>query len=154
MRSKEAAGAVAMFCFGALTAYLSSRMSIGNFRFAGPGMFPLCLGLVLMVLAGIHLGGVYLGSAAGVKEGSRPLGDRFSGLPALLFLASIAMAAILLGYAGYAATAFVLVFFLLEVLARRNWRRNILIALAAGAFSYLVFVKWLKIPFPGGWPGL
>jgi hypothetical protein len=46
---------IVIFLFGAMTALLSLRMPIGTFRMAGTGMFPLCLGILLMILSGIFI---------------------------------------------------------------------------------------------------
>jgi hypothetical protein len=51
----EIAGGMVLFLFGAITALLSLRMPIGTFRMAGTGMFPLCLGILLMILSGLFL---------------------------------------------------------------------------------------------------
>jgi len=47
----EALGGVVLFFFGVVTVLLSLRMPIGTFRAAGTGLFPFCLGILLMVLS-------------------------------------------------------------------------------------------------------
>ena len=46
---------IVIFLFGAVTALLSLRMPIGTFRMAGTGMFPLFLGILLMILSGAFI---------------------------------------------------------------------------------------------------
>lgn len=154
MNRNDVCGGVLILVFGAFTVVLSLRMPIGTFRAAGPGLFPLCLGLLLIVLAGgfileilVRCRRIQKTQAASAKPGR-------SVKPVAGFMASIALAAGFLEYIGYAPTAFLLVFALLQVLGCRRWRSNMLIALLAGGISHFIFVQWLQIPFPQGWLGI
>ena len=154
MNRNDAWGGALIFGFGALTVYLSLKMPLGTFRAAGPGLFPLCLGLLLVVLASIFtLAALMRLRRDGKREGKTPEGTG-SVKPVLGFMAVIAFAACFLEYLGYATTAFMVVMALLQILGGRYWRRNLLIALAAGAISHFLFVQWLQIPFPQGVLGL
>jgi hypothetical protein len=147
------AGGILFVLFALATVWLSLRMPIGTFRSAGPGLFPLCLGLLLAVLATVHT----LRTALALRRaGRRPDRLRREGAikPVLGFLAAIAFAAGLLEEAGYAPTACVVVFALLQLLSPRSRRRNAVLALASAAVAHLVFVQWLQIPFPQGWLGM
>ncbi len=53
-RDEGVVGAV-IFLFGAITTLLSLRMAIGTLRMAGTGMFPLFLGILLMILSAIFV---------------------------------------------------------------------------------------------------
>src|SRR4030042_840368 len=46
---------VAIFFFGVLTAVFALQMPVGTFRAAGSGLFPLCLGMLLMGLSGVWI---------------------------------------------------------------------------------------------------
>ena len=154
MNRNDAFGGVLIFLFSALTVYLSLKMPMGTFRAAGPGLFPLCLGLLLVVLsaafafkAALRLRRVETRE----REASRAAG---SAKPVIGCMAAIAFAAGFLEHIGYAPTAFLVVMTLLQILGGRYWRSNLLISLAAGAASHFVFVRWLQIPFPQGWLGI
>jgi len=150
----DALGGALIFLFGALTVYLSLRMPLGTFRAAGPGLFPLCLGLLLVVLSSIFtLATVMRLRRDRRREGKTPEGTG-SVTPVLGFMAVIAFAAGFLEHLGYAPMAFIVVMALLQMLGGRYWRRNLLISLAAGAVSHFLFVRWLQIPFPQGVLGL
>jgi hypothetical protein len=150
----DAVGGALIFLFGALTAYLSLRMPLGTFRAAGPGLFPLCLGLLLVVLSSIFtLATVMRLHRERKREGKTPA-DAGSVKPVIGFMAVIAFAAGFLEHLGYAPTAFIVVMALLQILGGGYWRRNLLISLAAGALSHFIFVQWLQIPFPQGVLGL
>jgi hypothetical protein len=140
--------------FGTLTVYLSLRMPLGTFRAAGPGLFPLCLGLLLVLLSSIFtLAAVMRPRRDGKGEGKPPEG-RDSAKPVISCMAVIAFAAGFLEHLGYAPMAFIVVMALLHILGGRYWRRNLLISLAAAAISHFLFVQWLQIPFTQGWLGL
>jgi hypothetical protein len=154
MTRKDAIGGAVIFLFGALTAVLSLKMDLGTFRAAGSGMFPLFLALLLMVLSAIYSIGVLLQGARMAKSGPESPETAVSAKPVILFVGAMAGAVVLLGRIGYGPTAFLVVLALLQILGKKRWRLNILIALAASTVSYFLFVQWLKIPFPKGWPGL
>ena len=79
MNRNDALGGALIFLFGALTVYLSLKMPLGTFRAAGPGLFPLCLGLLLVVLSSIFtLATVMRLRRDGKREGKTPEDSRFS----------------------------------------------------------------------------
>jgi hypothetical protein len=52
MNRDEIVVGTVIFLFGVITTFLSLRMPIGTFRAGGTGLFPLCLGIILMILSG------------------------------------------------------------------------------------------------------
>jgi hypothetical protein len=150
----DALGGVLILLFGVLTVYLSLKMPLGTFRAAGPGLFPLCLGLLLVVLSSIFtLVTVTRLRRVRRRDGKSPEGVG-SAKPVIGCVAVIAFAAGFLEHLGYAPTAFIVVMALLQILGGRYWRRNLLISLTASAVSHFLFVQWLQIPFPQGVLGL
>jgi putative tricarboxylic transport membrane protein len=147
-------GGVLILIFGALTVVLSLEMPIGTLRAAGPGLFPLILGVLLVLLAGGFTLGTFLRNRR--TQGAKPVSPELSGSagPVVGFMAVIGFAAGFLDTLGYAPTAFVIVFALLQILGRRQWRWNLLISLATSAGSHFIFIRWLQIPFLQGWLGL
>ncbi len=154
MNRNDAFGGALVCLFGVLTVCLSLKMPIGTFRAAGPGLFPLCLGLLLVVLSAAFT----FTTVLRLRRTERRFGaasDTFgSAKPVLGFMAVIAFAAGFLEHLGYAPTAFIVVMALLQILGTNYWRRNLLISMAASAVSHFLFVRWLQIPFPQGWIGL
>jgi len=146
------AGGCLLIAFAVSTVWLALRMPIGTFRSAGPGLFPLCLGLLLAALATVYTVRTGLAVSRGGMRRGRPPGDG-SNTPVLGFMAVIAFAALFLEPLGYAPTACVVVMALLQVLGPRYWRRNLMVAAVSAIVSHLVFVRWLQIPFPQGWLG-
>ena len=154
MNRNDVCGGILMLVFGSLTTYLSLNMPIGTFRAAGPGLFPLCLGLMLMLLAGSFTLRIFLQNrqVQETKMASPKTVGRAK--PVIGFIAVIGAAGGFLEYMGYAPTAFLIVLALLQILEKKRWRWNLLIALSSAAVSHLVFVWWLQVPFPQGWLGM
>ena len=150
----DAIGGLLVLLFSMLTVGLSLKMPLGTFRAAGPGLFPLCLGILLAMLSSIFTFGTMMRLHRDGKGGGKPLEIAGSAMPVIGFMAVIAFAAGFLERLGYAPTAFIVVMALLQLLGWSYWRRNLAISLAASAVSHFIFVTWLQIPFPKGWLGL
>lgn len=152
MDKDEAAGGLLIFLFGAFTCYFSLKMPIGTFRAAGSGLFPLCLGILLMGLSLAFVLRLLL-----KERGEKTM--RAPGSPALAtqvlpFLGAIALATLFFSKLGYPLMFFVLLLALLRILGMKKWAWNVLLSFASAGVSYVLFVQWLKIPLPKGWIGL
>ena len=143
-----------LFLFGASTAYLSLRMPIGTFRAAGTGLFPLSLGVLLMVLASLFLLNLRAQAPSPAQGQAATREAPESQRQMLLFLGAIILATLLLDPLGYPLSALLLLVTLLRILGTKQWRMNLLISGLTTVVAYLVFVQWLKIPLPMGWLGL
>ena len=146
-------GVVLLLCGGGTVA-LSLRMPLGTFRMAGSGLFPLCLGIALILLALLYLANLLL-----QKDGKRPPAD-VAASPSgaarqmLLFLGASALATLSLNFLGYPMTSFLLMMALLAILGVRKPALLVVLPLATALGSYLLFVRFLKIPLPKGLIGL
>ena len=148
-------GGVILFLFGGLTTLLSLRMPIGTFRAAGTGLFPLLLGIILMILSGLFLLDLFLRNEKGTARKESPV-EAIPGsiTPVVLFLGMMALATLFLNSLGYPLIAFLLMVSLLKTLGMKRWSINMLWSLTTAAASYFLFVQWLKIPLPKGWLGI
>jgi len=154
MNRDEIVVGIVIFLFGAVTAVLSLRMPIGTFRIAGTGMFPLFLGILLMILSVAFILKIFFqGKAAEVKKEPSPESSE-SPLQMILFLGTMALATLFFNKLGYPLVSFLLMLSLLRILGIKRWGLNILISVVTAVGSYLLFVKWLDIPMPKGWIGL
>jgi putative tricarboxylic transport membrane protein len=152
-RHEAIEGALLFFC-GAITIVLSLQMPIGTFRMAGSGLFPLCLGIILMLLALL-----YLANLVPAKDTKRPLPEAAAGSPGavlqmLLFLGASALATLCLDFLGYPLTSFLLMLSLLAILGVRRPAPLFILPLLTTIGSYLLFVRFLRIPLPKGLIGL
>lgn len=154
MKPSDLFGAVAFFVLGSATAILSLQMPIGTLRAAGSGLFPLCLGILLMVLSSVCIVNVLWGAKKREKE--QICAPEGPGSPAVVvaFLAIIALATLFLKTLGYAIVSFLLMAALLRLLGVKRWLFNLSLSLLTAAGAHTVFVYLLKIPLPKGILGI
>ena len=154
LKRDEIAVGIVIFIFGGITAVLSLRMPIGTFRMAGTGMFPLILGILLMILSIAFILKIFFqGKVAEVKK--EPSAESVgSPIQLILFLGAMALATVFFNRLGYPLISFLLMLGLLRILGIKRWGLNILISVVTAVGSYLLFVKWLDIPMPKGWVGI
>ena len=129
-------------------------MPIGTFRMAGTGMFPLFLGILLMILSGVFVLRVFLQGKEKQVRKEASIESSESPMQLILFLGTMVLATLFFSRLGYPLTSFLLVLGLLRTLGIKRWGLNILISLVTAAGSYFLFVKWLDIPMPKGWIGI
>ncbi len=154
MKRDEIIVGVVIFIFGAVTTVLSLRMHIGTFRTAGAGMFPLLLGILLMVLSGTFVSKKFFQGKGEQVEKETSIESSESPMQLILFLGTMILAALFFNRLGYPLTSFLLVLSLLRILGIKRWGLNILISVVTAAGSYFLFIKWLDIPMPKGWIGI
>jgi hypothetical protein len=155
VKRDEAIGGMVLLLFGMVTIILALRMPIGTFRAAGTGLFPLLLGIILMILSGLFLLNLLLRKEKKLEKREGPLKAAPGSLkPVILFLGMMALSALFFNSLGYPLIAFLLMVALLKILGMKRWPINILWSLATAAASYFLFVQWLKIPLPKGWFGI
>jgi len=133
---------------------LSVAFSAGALKYyswwgpGGPGsaFLPFCLGIVMAGLALLLLlkslreknaGVAWLPRGEGLRDMLVVLGAT------VLFVALLNVLGMIIGTAAYLA-------FLVGYLGRHRWWLTLTVALAAAVFNWLVFVHWLRVPFPEG----
>jgi putative tricarboxylic transport membrane protein len=154
MKQNEIQAAVVFFVFGAITTILSLQMPIGSLRAAGSGLFPLGLGILLMVLSCAVIVKAFWPSDEAKKEDIGADEEPLSALQVFAYLAIIVVTTILWSTLGYAIVSFVLMLGLLRTLGFRRWTLSLTISLLTAAGSYALFVYALKIPLPKGFLGI
>jgi len=129
-------------------------MPIGTFRAAGTGMFPLILGILLMILSGAFILKIYFQGREGQVKKEASIESSESPMQLILFLGTMALATLFFNRLGYPLTSFLLLVALLRILGVKRWGLNILVSVVTAVGSYFLFVKWLNIPMPKGWIGI
>jgi putative tricarboxylic transport membrane protein len=145
---------VVIFFFGTITALLSLRMPIGTFRMGGTGLFPLCLGIILMILSGAFILKIYFQAKEDQVKKGASIESSESPMQLVLFLGTMALATLFFNRLGYPLISFLLMLGLLRILGMKRWGLNILISVVTAVGSYFLFVQWLNIPMPKGWIGI
>jgi putative tricarboxylic transport membrane protein len=152
-RSELIEGALIFLC-GGITVVLSLQMPIGTFRMAGSGLFPLFLGMALMLLALLYLVNLLFQKDAERQSPKAAAGSPGATGQMLLFLGASVFATLCLGFLGYPAFCFLIMLFLLRILGIRRPTFLLGLSLLTAAGAYLLFVWFLKIPLPKGLIGL
>jgi len=154
MKKDEISGGIILFLFGGITTLLSLRMPIGTFRSAGTGLFPLCLGLLLITLSLFFLIITFSKTEAAKKIQETKITVPESTMRVALFLGVTALTVLFLNKTGFLISAFFLMALLIRILGFRRWIPNISLSIITAVASYFLFVQWLKIPLPKGFIGL
>jgi len=153
MKRDEVIVGIVIFLFGGATVLLSLKMPIGTFRMAGTGLFPLILGIVLMLLSCIFLLKLlYQHKKTTIKRDS--VAEHGSPAQLILFFGTMALVTAFFNQLGYPLSSFLLMVALLGILGVKRWTLNLPLSFIAAVVCYFLFVQWLKIPLPKGWIGL
>ena len=154
MKRDEIIEGVVLFLCGAGTVALSLQMPIGTFRMAGSGLFPLCLGIALMLLALLYLANLLFQKDAEPPSPKAAAASPGAAGQMMLFFGASALAVLCLNILGYPLTSFLLMLALLWILGIRQPVLLVALPLLTAAGSYLLFVQFLRIPLPKGLIGL
>ena len=154
MKKDEVIVGVVIFLFGGATVLLSLKMPIGTFRTAGTGMFPLILGILLMILSGAFVSRIFFeGKEEQVKK-EASIESSESPKQLIFFLGAMVLVTLFFNKWGYPLSAFLLMLALLRVLGVKRWTLTLPLSLMVAVVCYFLFVQWLKIPLPKGWIGI
>jgi hypothetical protein len=154
LKRDEAIVGVVIFLFGLITTVLSLEMPIGTFRMAGTGMFPLILGILLMVLSAMFVLKIFIqGKERQVKK-EISIESSESPRTLILFLGTMVLVTLFFNKLGYPLSAFLLMLALLRVLGVKRWTLTLPLSFMTAVACYFLFVQWLKIPLPKGWIGI
>lgn len=115
MKRDEGIGGMVLLLFGMVTIILALRMPPGTFRSAGTGLFPLLLGIILMLLSGLFLLNLLLRKEKEPEKKEAPVEAIPGSLtPVALFLGMMTLATLFLNSLGYPLIAFLLMVVLLK----------------------------------------
>ena len=154
MKRDEIIVGIVIFLFGLITTFLSLKMPIGTFRMAGTGMFPLFLGILLMILSVIFILEIFFQGKAGQVRKEASIESSESPMQLILFLGTMVLVTLFFNKLGYPLSAFLLMVALLRVLGVKRWTLTLPLSFMTAVVCYFLFVQWLKIPLPKGWIGI
>jgi len=143
-----------IFIFGGITAVLSLKMPIGTFRIPGSGMFPLLLGILLMILSGTFVLKPFSQNKAKQPEKGSSIESSESPRALILFLGTMTLVTLFFNKLGYPLSALLLMLALLRILGVKRWTLTLPLSFMTAVVCYFLFVHWLKIPLPKGWIGI
>ena len=138
--------ALVFMALGLFVIFETQRMNVGKVDDPGPGLFPLFLGIVILILSIVSIIKSMISKPA---ELSRPSGGLRSRNVNLL-LGSLFFFILALPLLGFATTNFFMFVFLLKWVGKKKWFFTVGWSFFITATSYLVFGRWLLVLFPRG----
>ena len=149
MARADVGAAGAVLVLAAVAAHEAGTLPSGTLHSPGPGFFPWWTSLALVLLALVLMIQTLLWRAA-PQTGEAPGGiARVVALLAVLGAYAFALEPV-----GYPLCTFLLVLFMLRVIAVYRWPIALAMALLVAGGSYVVFAVWLKVALPPGqWMG-
>jgi putative tricarboxylic transport membrane protein len=140
---------ISIISIGLSVSYFAGALSysIGTLAQPGPGLYPLLVG-VLLILASV---GVFTSTLLrpSIKSIEFPKGR---GLWQLLFITAVMIVyAVALPYIGHLLAAAIVVFGVLQAMGLRQWYLKIGLTVALSLGSFYLFDILLKVPLPRGW---
>lgn len=115
----------------------------------GPGLLPVVVGGILVFLSVVLLLRTILPEKSLKREA--PFWVNSTGWKLVIVtLGASAAYPFSLSYLGFLLSNLLLIFFLFLVIARLDWWMAGIGGLASAVASQIIFVVWLKVPFPGG----
>ncbi len=127
----------------------SGSVRLGLWRMGGPdaGLYPLLIGLGIILLSVILLCVTIWGKRAGQKENPL-LGPRWKNL--FLILGGLLFYFLALDRVGFPLTTFLFMTFVLKAIEPQRWPPVLLLSFFSTSACYVVFSLWIKIEFPKG----
>jgi hypothetical protein len=159
LRRDALSGAI-LLLFGGGYLWYALRYPLGTLDNPGPGVFPLAVGLPLVILAAVQLarsGGrllMALPTPTADPSVTDPTGTplkrgRTEGA-LWLMVGVLVLYLLVVSAVGFLASTFVLVIICSKVMRTCGWVRPIFLAVGVLLACYFLFLVWLKVPLPAG----
>lgn len=146
-KKADAITAVVLLAFSAFIIVNSLAMPISSQYGPGPGMFPLGLGVILAILSVALL---WDGINPRVKDKPSKFQNKRGLISSALLIAGLVGYALLITSLGYLLTTFLMVVFLMWVVARDSVKTTLLTALGVTFLLFLIFHVGLHVQLPTG----
>jgi len=144
---------IANICTAAFVAGLGAFLLISGIGYGvwdgtrpGPGFFPVCIGIVVLLLGVIWLMQSVLNRL--VREDDSTTPDRQGARNILLSIGCVIGFAVLIDLIGFVADFALMLFILFAVIGRRRWWIALLVSIVTTALITLLFRNVLGVPLP------
>ena len=128
---------------GLFAIWETRHINIGNFANPGAGLFPLLIGVLLVISSLISLWRGHGERALQISEATNIRNVLFGIGILLIFRFGLPLF-------GYTLTTFLMFILLLKIVGDQKWLKTIVYSAMFTSVTYLVFVKFLAIRFPKG----
>lgn len=144
-----------MIALGLVYEIMAIRMPRGSFAQPGPGLYPMIVGVFLIIASGgcllqgfLRLRRTHGASPAPLQTGSES--------PCTDFVKTVQLMGLMVAYVlgvqtvGFPIAIFVFLIIAIRLFGYRKWLPAVAMALIVAAASYVSFILWLKVPLPLG----
>jgi hypothetical protein len=156
---KEIASSLILVLAGVGYLIHSTRYPLDTSANPGPGLFPLIVGGVFVILAACQLARSFLkrkpsGDVEPPTLETRPVcrfiqWDRGETKPLFMIVVFI-IYLVMVRWAGFFSSNFLFVIAASRLMGARDWGRPIALSAGVSVFCYFLFEVWLKLSFPRG----
>jgi hypothetical protein len=156
---KEIASSLVVFLFGVVFLLYDLKYPLDQWANPGPGVFPLVVGAVLVILAAWQLAQeVRKPKPQGTKandEGTRKSITSFlqrNSIEAkpLFMIAVFVVYLLMVKWVGFFISNFLFVIISSKLMGAKGWGKPIALSAGVNLFCYFLFVAWIKLSFPRG----
>ncbi len=139
---------------GAYAAIHGYHLGVGRLHRPGPGFIFFLSALALVILSAINLALTFVGKSN--EQGKEKEASLWQGIQwhkVLFVLGTLAAYTCFFTHAGFALSTFLLMILLYKGVEYTRWWIAIASSFLTVFVSYVIFVKWLEVPFPTGFLG-
>ena len=149
MVRREIESSIVVLLIGVVFLVYNLNYALGQWANPGPGVFPLMVGGVWVVLAAWHLVSVLRKHKAPARETLRE-SETKGRTKALFMIGALVFYLLIVKWAGFFVTTFLFVVICSRLAGARGWGRPVALSIGINLFCYLLFGMWLKLSFPKG----
>jgi len=149
MVRREIESSIVVLLIGVLFLVYNLNYTLGQWANPGPGVFPLMVGGVWVVLAVWHLVSVLRKHKAPARETLQE-SETKGRTKALFMIGALVFYLLIVKWAGFFVTTFLFVVICGRLAGAREWGRPLALSIGINLFCYLLFGMWLKLSFPKG----
>ena len=156
---RKIASSLVLILFGVGFLLYNTKYSMDTWANPGPGVFPLIVGVILVILAALQLlQDIWKSKPNEIKEGNAESGSSIRGflrtnkgeVKPLLMIAVFIVYLLMVKWVGFFISNFLFVIISSKLMGARDWGRPIALSAGISFFCYFLFEVWLKLSFPRG----
>jgi putative tricarboxylic transport membrane protein len=156
---KELASSLVLILFGVGFLLYDIKYPLDQWANPGPGVFPLIVGAVLVILATWQLVQDFRKSKRqGIKkdddEATKSITEflqRNEGEKKVLFMIAVFIIYLMMvKWVGFFTSNFLFVIFSSRLIEAKDWKGPVALSVGINLFCYFLFEVWLKLSFPRG----
>jgi hypothetical protein len=156
---KEILSSLVLLAFGALFLLYDIKYPLDQWSNPGPGVFPLIVGTIWMILAVWQLIQALrriqpLTGEKKEKKDTEPVKGTFQGTEGgrtiLFMIAVFVIYLLMIKWVGFFTSNFLFVMISSRLVGAKEWKGPVALSAGITLFCYILFEVWLKLSFPRG----